>query len=207
MVAREKSSVSRSRSCFNLNSMSKCKSKSTPTPTSIRKKTRKKAPFTPYFNTHRYLYPGSWLERLRHPVPLHSRDCGDVVYLLTASDRQGKLYVGFTPDIGHRWRAHNGILSGGGHAARKWTFRGCQALPVAMIQGFTSRHDALCFEKLVQKLKFKQFKQQVPYQWERQKDGTGKPLKTETRKMLVALRTKRWVTKPLKVSWFDSSFK
>jgi len=52
------------------------------------------------------------------------------------------VYVGFSPDVNERLRAHNGLKSGGAAATRN----GRPWERVLYVSGFPSKHAALCFE-------------------------------------------------------------
>ena len=180
----------------------------------MRKKTKKNNPNAtetkPKFDFDKFQYPGSWLETLQHPPQLNEQDCGNVVYLLTRSDKdKQKLYVGETQDIANRWKQHNCIKGSeeGAEDVRQWVIDGFQAEPVCLVRGFQTMKDALCFETLVQRLRFKQFKNSIENHWKYKKDMRGKPLKTEIRRLLVALHTNRWKNHPLQICWFNLGFR
>ncbi len=172
-----------------------------------RTRRRRTTPFAPYFNHAKYVYEGSWLQNLKHPSPLNSQDCGYVLYLLTSSDRQGKLYVGTTNDIHRRWHQSSGFHDKGCQAARKWIAKGNTLEPVVIVRGFQTRHDVLCLEQLVQKMRLTQFCTQVPFQWKGCKDQKNRALKNEMRKLLVALKTNRWKDYVFQLCWFQREFR
>lgn len=175
---------------------------------SVRRKRKRRIPQVG-FNYDRFKLEGSWIETLTHPIPCHPQDCGAVVYVITSSDYQGECYVGKALHLPTRWLQHSGLKdkSKSAVAAGKWRARGEQPEPVCVIQGFASVSDCLAFENLVQDLNFRQFKNVVPYQWQRCKDERGKTLRLRIRKMLVALCTTRWRTQPLKILWYNTQFR
>ena len=157
------------------------------------------------FNKNKFIFTNSWLDKLTHPAKLNSEDSGNVVYILIRSDNcLNKMYAGETDNIKRRWMQHNCLLSGGASKVKKWIKEGYQAEPVCLIKGFKSESDALAFEMLIQKLKFKQFKQLVPDQWTYKKTKMNTRIPKYIRRLLVSLKTNRWNNYNLQICWFNT---
>jgi predicted GIY-YIG superfamily endonuclease len=69
-----------------------------------------------------------------------------LVYILKCDNL---TYVGMTNDFFHRWKQHNGILSGGA----RYTKRKTDWLPICIIDGFKSMSEAMQCEWRVKKNK------------------------------------------------------
>jgi len=79
---------------------------------------------------------------------LISHDFGHMCYILQSINYPSKIYIGYTVDINHRIKQHNGLLVGGAKKTKKY-------LPwkiVCVIRGFYEPSSALRFEYRLQKL-------------------------------------------------------
>lgn len=168
---------------------------------------KKRPPFVRYFNDDLFDCDSSWLYTVQHPAPLNVEDSKYLVYQVTPENRRYRtIYVGSTPDFPRRMQQHNGVKAMGGKACKKWvqTWR-TQAEPINVVTGFKSKHDALCFEKFVQKLKVSKFASIDP--GPQKKDESGQVLQKYIRKLMIALNYQRWKDYPLQLVWYDKKYR